>query len=217
MPNEARPKSDMRQRARGREAEPASPRRAVFLDRDGVINERAAPHCYVTSPEQVVILPYAAEGIRRLRAQGFLAIMVTNQAGVGRGIMQLAELEAVQVRVRDELGRGSAVLDAIYYCPHAPSDGCDCRKPKDGMLRRAASDLRVDLSQSFMVGDSLSDVQAGQRAGCATILVRCGGAPEDGGALVRAPDYIAADLREVADIVAEVGRAARHQHAPPTP
>ncbi len=209
MPAEGRYQPRMRRRANrsGSLGENDCPRRAVFLDRDGVINKRPAPHCYVTSPKELTILPNAAEAIRLLKAHGFLTIVVTNQAGVRRGVMRLEELEVVHRALRQELARRGAALDAVYCCPHAPSDDCDCRKPKDGLLRRAAREMGVDLSRSFMVGDSFSDVLAGHRAGCVTILVGSADAsdsPQKQNAGEAVPDYVATDLRQAARIMVEV-------------
>ncbi|MFQ5808872.1 MAG: D-glycero-alpha-D-manno-heptose-1,7-bisphosphate 7-phosphatase [Armatimonadota bacterium] len=190
-------------------------RPAVFLDRDGVINVRAAPHCYVRSPEELTILPNAAEGIRLLKAHDFLVIVATNQAGVGRGVMGLEELHLVHEALQQELARRGAVVDAIYYCPHAPTAGCDCRKPKTGLLRHAARELAVDLGQSFMVGDSLGDLMAGRRAGCTAILVGTGDVEDVRGeeaALAVLADHVAADLARAAGIVVQVASQSHRRH-----
>lgn len=186
-------------------------RAAVFLDRDGVINVRPALHSYVTSPQELTLLPHAAEGIRLLKAHDFLVIVATNQAGVGRGVMRLEELHLVHEALQEELARHSAALDAIYYCPHAPTDGCDCRKPKAGLLRHAARELGVDLSRSFMVGDSLSDLMAGRRAGCTAILAGIGDVEDVCGEEAALADHVAADLAEAARVVVESAARARRR------
>ena len=119
---------------------------------------------YVTKPEALVLLPHAAEGIRALRAAGFLIVVVTNQRGVARGLMSLDDLQAVHARMRQGFSEADAELDAIYFCPHE-RDTCACRKPAPGLLERAASELNLDLASSLLIGDSETDVQAGQAAG----------------------------------------------------
>jgi D-glycero-D-manno-heptose 1,7-bisphosphate phosphatase len=151
---------------------------AVFLDRDGVVIED--PH-YLHTPDQVRLLPGSAEAIAALNQAGWLVVITTNQSGVGRGLFPI---EAVQV-VHDHLAgllRGyDAKIDGVYFCPHHLSAvlgeyrcDCDCRKPKPGMLLQAARDLGIDLALSWMIGDKLSDLEAGSAAGCRTVLVRTG-------------------------------------------
>ena len=149
--------------------------RAVFLDRDGTVVVHIS---YARSPEQIHLLPGAAQAICEFRRRGYLAVLVTNQSGVGRGHFTEADLQAQHHKLRADLAAGGAALDGIYHCPHLPAEllppgqsPCDCRKPKPGMIRRAASELNVDLSQSYMIGDSAGDIQAGKAAGCGTGLV----------------------------------------------
>lgn len=138
---------------------------AAFLDRDGVLNHRIPGDTYVTRPEELVVLPHAAEGVRELARRGYLTVVVTNQRGVGRGLMSLDDLEAVHQRLHRELSRGGARLDAIYACPHDRDAGCACRKPRPGLLLQAARELDLDLSRSLLVGDSDHDLEAGRAAG----------------------------------------------------
>ncbi|MGQ9630972.1 MAG: D-glycero-beta-D-manno-heptose 1,7-bisphosphate 7-phosphatase [bacterium] len=149
-------------------------RRAVFLDRDGTINvdgrELGTPNSYVHRPEDFILLPGVREAIRLLRGAGFLIVVVTNQSGVGRGFYTAEDVEEVHREMARLLNDASP--DAIYFCPHRPDENCSCRKPLPGMILRAAESLDIDLSRSFMVGDKESDVLAGKRAGCRTILVR---------------------------------------------
>ncbi|HEV2801945.1 MAG TPA: HAD family hydrolase [Pyrinomonadaceae bacterium] len=153
-------------------------RRAVFIDRDGTISEEVG---YVNHPSRYRVFPYAAEAIRRLNEAGWLAVLVTNQAGVARGYFTEDVIGAVHTLLAEELERGGARLDAIYYCPHHPSVGeppyrfdCDCRKPRPGLIRRAADDLRIDLSRSWMVGDRYSDTELARNAGTRAALVLSG-------------------------------------------
>lgn len=153
-------------------------RRAVFIDRDGTISEEIG---YVNHPSRYRVFPYAAEAIRLLNNSGWLAILVTNQAGVARGYFTEDIIHRVHQILTDELARGGAHLDAIYYCPHHPSVGeapyrqdCDCRKPKPGLIHRAVEDLQIDLSQSWMIGDRYSDTQLAHRAGVRSAFVLSG-------------------------------------------
>jgi len=147
------------------------PNRAVFLDRDGTINEDVG---YLHKPDDVRLLPGSAEAIRALNQAGWLVILVSNQSGIGRGLFDEAALTSVQERLNRELGQTGAHIDAAFYCPHAPGDNCRCRKPSPGLLQRAAQDFRIDLGRSWMIGDHASDIAAGRQAGCRTALVLTG-------------------------------------------
>ena len=143
-------------------------RPAVFLDRDGVICYDVH---YMRSPDQFVLMPGVAEGIRRLKEAGFLVVVATNQSGIRRGYFTEEDLAKIHGRMVEELGRRGARVDAIYYCPCLPEEDCECRKPRPGMLLRAAEELGIDLGRSYMVGDKDLDVEAGRAAGCTTILI----------------------------------------------
>jgi len=143
------------------------PRSAVFLDRDGTLIEDMR---YPRDSSQVRLLPGAAEALRQLKEAGFALIVVSNQSGLGRGLITPEEAAAVHARFVGLLAEAGVTLDACYYCPHAPEAGCDCRKPKPGLLLRAAVEHGLDLPTSVMVGDKLSDVDAGNAAGCRSIL-----------------------------------------------
>ncbi len=153
-------------------------RRAVFLDRDGTINEERN---YLWRPEDFSLIEGAAEGIGLLKAAGFLVVVVTNQSGIGRGYYGEEDLELLHRHMHELLRHGGAEVDACYFCPHHPEHGigeygaeCDCRKPLPGMLLRAADELGIDLSASWMVGDKRADVEAGHSAGCRSVLVMTG-------------------------------------------
>ncbi len=147
-------------------------RPAIFLDRDGVINENRPDH--ITRWDLVQFLPGVFDALRRLAASDYALVVVTNQSAVGRGLMTAQTLheinDGIVARVRAEGGR----IDALYACPHGPDEGCACRKPKPGMLLQAAEDLGIDLSRSYLVGDAVTDVEAALRAGCRPFLVRTG-------------------------------------------
>jgi D-glycero-D-manno-heptose 1,7-bisphosphate phosphatase len=158
------------------------PQRAVFLDRDGTINRAAG---FVRSPEEFVLLDGAAEAVKTINRRGYLAIVVTNQPVIARGEISLEGLEEIHRKMETELGRAGAWLDDIYFCPHHPDGGfpgerreykidCDCRKPKPGMILRAAKRYNIDLKNSWMAGDDGRDMKAGLAAGCKTAFLKDG-------------------------------------------
>ena len=175
--------------------------RAVFLDRDGVINRRL-PGAYVRRWEEFRFCPGARAGMRLLREAGYLLVVFTNQRGIGRGLMTEEDLAAVHGRMAAELARAGAPVEAIYHCPHDVHEGCDCRKPMPGMLRRALARFPVDPLRSWVIGDSLSDLQAGDALGIPGILVAPRGADRPPG--VRAAGSLLAAARLVTG--ARVGR-----------
>ena len=137
--------------------------KAVFLDRDGTI-ARDVPYC--SRPEDFELLPGAAEGIRLLNERGFKVVVVTNQSGIARAYFTERMLARIHEKMVTELAEQGAHIDAIYYCPHHPDDNCDCRKPKPKMVIHAAQDLDIDLSQSYVIGDSEIDTELARQAGC---------------------------------------------------
>lgn len=153
--------------------------KAIFLDRDGTINEYVG---FLTDIKEFHLLDGVAEAIRKINASGYLAIVVTNQPIIARGEVSFTELQEIHNKMETLLGAEGAYIDAIYFCPHHPDKGfegerveykisCDCRKPKPGMLLKAAEDFNIDLSRSWMVGDGKNDVEAGKNAGCKTVLI----------------------------------------------
>lgn len=173
--------------------------KAIFLDRDGVIIENCAE--YVRSWSDVAFLPGAIEAVRRLTESGWAVVIVTNQAVVGRGIVPEPEIRAIHERVVAEIAAGGGRITASYLCVHAPSDGCRCRKPLPGMLLDAAADHNLDLSSSFMIGDALTDIQAGQRAGARSIMVLTGRGSAQQADTGLAPFEIVDDLAAAVDRV----------------
>jgi D-glycero-D-manno-heptose 1,7-bisphosphate phosphatase len=158
------------------------PQRAVFLDRDGTINRAAG---FIRSPEEFVLVDGAAEAVKTINKKGYLAIVITNQPVIARGEISLEELEEIHGKMETELSKTGAWLDDIYFCPHHPDGGfpgerkeykidCDCRKPKPGMILRAAKRYNVDLKNSWMAGDDERDIQAGAAAGCRTAFLKSG-------------------------------------------
>lgn len=149
----------------------------VFLDRDGTINRKAAEGDYVKAWEEFEFLPGAIEALALLRAQGMRLIVVTNQRGIARGLMAEEDLRDIHTRMRAELARHDADVDAVYYCPHEAGE-CECRKPGTGMFEQArASDPAIDFADSAMVGDSDSDMGAARAIGA--LAVRIGGSVDD--------------------------------------
>lgn len=159
-----------------------NPQKAIFLDRDGTINTYVG---FLTKPEQFELEEGVAGAVRRINASGYLCIVITNQPVIARGEVTEAELEVIHNKMETLLGREGAYVDAIYYCPHHPDRGfegerselkidCECRKPKPGLLLRAAKDFHIDLERSWMIGDRETDVKAGINAGCRTVLLRGG-------------------------------------------
>jgi len=143
--------------------------RAVFLDRDGtIILDRG----YLKAAQQVCLFAGAGEALAKIQAHGFALVLVSNQSGIGRGLISREEAEQVHQAVVARLAEYGVRLDAALYCPHAPAEECRCRKPSPEMFLRAAKELDLDLARSFMVGDQASDIEAGKRAGCRTILLR---------------------------------------------
>ena len=153
-------------------------RPAVFLDRDGTLLEEAG---YLDRLERLVFFPYAIDSVRVLNRGGFGVVIVTNQSGIGRGLYDEAFVRRSHEVIAERLAAGGARVDGFYYCPHHPEatvagyrQNCECRKPAPGMLRRAATELGLDLARSFSVGDKWTDVQVGQAAGARGVLVRTG-------------------------------------------
>jgi D-glycero-D-manno-heptose 1,7-bisphosphate phosphatase len=153
-------------------------RRALLLDRDGTICEDVG---YIGAVEDLRLLPGSAEAIVSAAAAGFQCVLITNQAGIARGVLDEARLDEVHDRLRELLAAEGARLDGIYYCPHHPEGEisryrrrCDCRKPGSGMLKRARDEMGIDLESSYVVGDHLRDIGAGHTVGATTILVLTG-------------------------------------------
>ena len=191
------------------------PREAFFLDRDGTLIEEVH---YLSEPSQVRLIPGAAEAVRVLNSAGMLVVIVTNQAGVARGYFPESRGAEVHDRLSALLAAHGARIDAYYHCPHHPTEGvgeyrveCDCRKPRPGLLLRGARELDIDLARSWMVGDKLSDAEAGAAAGCRTVLVRTGHGDELPTALPH-PDLNLAGV--VSDLTEAIALWARLRRAP---
>lgn len=188
-------------------------RPAAFLDRDGVINRERG---YVHRPADFELLPGVTEGMARLRAAGYLLVVVTNQAGIARGLYDAAAFEQLTQYMRDLLQAAGVTVDAVYHCPHHPTAGvgayrveCVCRKPAPGMLLAAAQQLGIDLPASVLVGDKSSDIEAGRRAGVSRcVLVTSGHATEEADRAVA--DVCVAGLSEAVDWILRPTPAEQH-------
>ena len=175
---------------------------AVFLDRDGTVNVEVN---YLSSPDQLRLIPGAAEAIARLRAAGFAVIVVTNQSGIARRFFTLETLDAIHQKLHDELARCGASLDAIYACTHHPDENCACRKPRGDLYLRAAFEHDIDLGRSLMIGDKDTDLLAARNLNMPSILVRTGFGADQLSAVAQWSDYrplyIADDLSDATDWV----------------
>lgn len=167
-------------------------KRAAFLDRDGVINQRPPEGQYVTRWEEMQFLPGVPEAIILLTEAGYEVYVVTNQRGVAKGLLTQDELESIHQRMCQELAYAGAVITKVYYCPHEKQPPCSCRKPAPGMLLTAAQSHDLDLASSWMIGDSDIDIEAGRNAGCRTVCIVQRDAVGNSGADLLAPSLIAA-------------------------
>lgn len=184
-------------------------KKAIFLDRDGTLNRDVG---YVTHLDDYELLPRAGDAVKKINDAGFLAILVTNQAGVARGYFAESMIKKVHEKLQKELELKDANLDAIYYCPHVPlgsenlfSKDCEMRKPKPGMILKASNEYNIDLTQSFMIGDKFSDLESGWSAGCRSALVLTGyGRGEfetNNKKWLREPDYVAEDVYHAIELI----------------
>jgi D,D-heptose 1,7-bisphosphate phosphatase len=193
----------------------AAPVPVVFLDRDGTLN---AENGYVRSPDQLQLLPGVAGALSQLHEMGFRLVVVTNQPVIARGEASEADLAAIHQKLEWELGLEGAYLDAIFHCPHHPDSGfageraelkkvCQCRKPATGMIEMACAEFPIDLSRSWMIGDTTIDMEFARRAGLRSILVQTGSAGCDGKFPEAIPDFLASGLMEAAQIIANASKS----------
>ncbi len=175
---------------------------AVFFDRDGTLIAEAG---YLDSPDKLAFFPETFEAVRRINESGMTAVVVTNQSGVARGLFTEDVVRDINARIQEMLLKQGSRIDRFYYCPHHPTDGidpyrmiCDCRKPEPGLLHQAARDLDLDLTQSYLIGDHLRDVETAHRVGAKGVLVLTGHGSEQLKTLdlseKKGPDYIAENI-----------------------
>jgi D-glycero-D-manno-heptose 1,7-bisphosphate phosphatase len=177
----------------------AEKQKAIFLDRDGVINVDKE---YLHEPEQFELEKNVAKGIKTMQAMGYKLVVITNQGGIGLGYYTKEDFYKVNREMFKQLGKEGINIDKVYFCPHMPSDECTCRKPKTGMITRGEEELNLDLKKCFVIGDKTADIKAGNDSGCKTILVKTGHAGKDK-RYDSEPSYIAEDLLDSAKFVEE--------------
>ncbi|MDI6731841.1 MAG: D-glycero-beta-D-manno-heptose 1,7-bisphosphate 7-phosphatase [Candidatus Margulisbacteria bacterium] len=179
--------------------------KAVFMDRDGTIIEDVG---YLNHPSNIQFIPGSIEAIKKLNAAGYKVIIITNQAGVARGLVSEDMLQTIDKALHKWILASHAHLDGIYYCPHHPEHGhypyrqaCECRKPHPGLIKRAQRDFDIDLSQSYMIGDKATDIEAGRRAGVKTTMVLSGRGSEEKNHLKHPPNQFAENLLEAVNLI----------------
>ena len=148
--------------------------KTIFLDRDGVINRNPPNKGYVRKWAEFTFIPNARKAIRELSERGYRIIVITNQSGIGRGLYSEEDVADIHSKMVSEVSKAGGTIDAVYYCPHHPDAGCECRKPKPGMLMRAAREHNIELSNAYLVGDFPTDIEVGQRVGATAFLVLTG-------------------------------------------
>ncbi len=174
---------------------------AIFLDRDGTVSEEVG---YMYDVSLYRVFPWTGEAIRRINRSGMKVLLATNQSGIERGYFQESMVHRVHDRLREEIAVSRARLDGVYFCPHHPEAGCECRKPRPGMLLRARDEFSLDLDRSYMVGDRYLDVRTGKAAGAGTVLVLTGDGRKEYAEFKDAdeqPDFVAEDLAEAVDLI----------------
>lgn len=172
-------------------------RPAAFIDRDGTLVEEVN---FLSKVEDLQLFPFTAEAINLLKQKGFWIVVVTNQSGIGRSIYCEAEMRSIHDEMQRQLHGG---IDAFYFCPHMPDEGCRCRKPALGMIEDAVSDLNIELQGSWMIGDKKIDVETGQNAGISSALVLTGYGAKHLASLERQPEVIAADLLDAVKLIVQ--------------
>lgn len=183
-------------------------RQFVVLDRDGTI---IAERHYLSEPGQIEFLPGACRGLRLMLEIGLGLVVVTNQSAVGRGFLDEADLNLIHQQLREFLKAEGIRLDGIYFCPHMAEDDCSCRKPRPGLIERAAKELDFDLQASFVVGDKPADIEMGRRVRATTFLVRTGYGSEFVSDPAVKPDYVVDDLWVAAQMIQHVVGGDRRQ------
>ena len=172
--------------------------KAIFIDKDGTLIKDVP---YNINPALIDFEEYAFESLYLLQQKGYYVIIVSNQPGIALGYFKEDELKGVEEKIKNSLLQNKVNLNGFYYCPHAPADNCNCRKPRPGMLFKAAKDLEIDLSKSWMIGDILNDVEAGRMSDCRTILIDNGNETEWIWNRERMPHFIANNLKAASEII----------------
>jgi D,D-heptose 1,7-bisphosphate phosphatase len=172
--------------------------KAIFIDKDGTLIHDVP---YNVNPELIRFEEYAFESLYLLQQEGFDVIIISNQPGIALGYFKEEDLSIVEEKIASSLMEHEVILKGFYYCPHAPGENCECRKPNTGLFLKAAEEMQIDLSQSWMIGDILNDVEAGIRSGCKTILIDNGNETEWIWNKKRLPHYIVSHLKEAARVI----------------
>lgn len=181
--------------------------KAIFIDKDGTLIKDVP---YNVNPSLIELMPGVGGALKRLQDEGYKIVVISNQSGVARGLFEEEKLKHVERELKDQLSAFRVILNGFYYCPHLPEAkgkaeeyavACDCRKPKAGLLFKAAQELDIELENSWMIGDILNDVEAGNRAGCKTILFDSGGETEWVLSDQRIPDNIACRMGDITKII----------------
>jgi len=177
--------------------------KTVFLDRDGVINENL-DNSYVKSWNEFKFIPGAKEAIKKLNEASWNIIVITNQACIGRGLVSAHAIEEINKLMIYEIEHFGGEIKAIYHCPHSPEEHCVCRKPRPGMLLQASNEFDINLTKSYLIGDKISDIQAGIKVGCKTLLVKTGLGERELQKINQcavSPDFIVTDITEAVDLI----------------
>lgn len=178
-------------------------KKAVFIDRDGVINKKAKQDDYIKNWEEFIWLPGVKKTIKRLNDLGWLIIVASNQRGVSRGLMKYEDVVNIHDHIQTDLAKINARIDALFFCPHNYDDNCSCRKPKIGLIKQAERKLHLNLALCFVIGDSESDIIMGRKAGCLTILVLTGQVKNrnEVESWEIKPDFIVSDLSSAVKLI----------------
>lgn len=191
-------------------------RKAIFLDKDGTLIPDVP---YNVNPDMVTIQDGVIEGLQLLKVIGYIFVVISNQAGVARGYFKYAELEKVKEKLNLLLNKEGIQIEGYYFCPHHPlgkitkySIACDCRKPEPGMILKAAKELEIDIENSWMIGDILNDVEAGNKAGCKTILLDLGNETQWAEGSFRKPNFVASDFLQAARFICNIPNDTRPLH-----
>ena len=179
--------------------------KVIFIDRDGVINKDPGgwtKYSYVTKWDEFFFVPGSIEALKKLKGAEYKVFLISNQGGISKGYFTQEDLDKLNKRMLKEIEEGGGKIDEVYYCPHHDKDNCECRKPKTGLIEQAARKMHIDFKNTFIIGDSIRDVNAGKRMGMKTILVLSGKTPlaETHDWDVQ-PDYIKKDLLEAVELI----------------
>jgi D-glycero-D-manno-heptose 1,7-bisphosphate phosphatase len=173
--------------------------RAIFLDRDGLINK---DNEYISTIDNFEFIPRTIDALKKASQSNYKLIIITNQSGIGRGYYTIEDYKKVEKYMLDYFEKNNIKIDKVFFCPHNIDEGCECRKPKTKFFMQSQKEFNIDLTQSFMIGDKTADIKAGHDAGCKTILVKTGKAGKDNTYDIK-PNFIAQDLYSAISLILE--------------